>query len=175
MLEGEVATPPEIESVAQKVLGIERATFRRAWGVRYAVAAVLVFVEGIMPVVIFELGLSAWYTISIGFVLSIAVSLLALMTAVRIVRRVYALRFVRKAITGSLWVRAIRPLPALIIFVLAYSALIATAEFFPGDFYTILYGAEVAGLPWAYFFLKVTFPEGLPRARMCENAFSNYF
>jgi hypothetical protein len=163
MLTGETPSPREVENVAQRVLGLERTALRRAWGVLYAVAAVELTVGGIFPVVIHELGFSAWYTTPIGIVVSAAGSLVGLATVLWIFRRVYALRFVRNVITGSLFAKAIRPLPALAIFAIAYAALIAIIEFYPSDFYTILFGSGVAGIPWFYYALKVTFPDGLPR------------
>ena len=42
---------------------------------------------------------------------------------IRIFRRVYALRFVRKSISGSFWFRMMRPTPPILIFALATAAL----------------------------------------------------
>ena len=48
-----------------------------------------------MPVAIYQLGLSAWYLLSIGFLVSIAGSLTGLVAVVWILMRVFALRYVR--------------------------------------------------------------------------------
>ena len=162
MLEGEVATPNEVRDVAQRVLGIERTILRRAWGILYAVAAIEVVGQGVVPLSIYLLGFTSPIAYTIYLALSTAVSLLALATIVWIFRRIFALRFVRGAISGSLWAKALRPLPAVTIFAVLYAGIVAVAGLFPQDFYTVLFLADVAGLPWFYYGLKVTFPEGLP-------------
>jgi hypothetical protein len=160
MREDEIPTLQEVKSIAQKVLELERTVLRRAWGILYAVGAIGIFLEAIVPLAAHVLGFTAQYDTLIISAVSTAASLLGLVTSVWILRRVYALRFIRRSITKSIWVKLYRPLPAFAIFALVYVGLIATVKFLTSDFYTILFGLDVATLPVFYFTLKVTFPEG---------------
>jgi hypothetical protein len=162
MREDEIATLQEVKSIAQNVLELERTVLRRAWGILYAVGAMEIFLDAIVPLAAHELGFTAQYDTQIISAVSTATSLLGLVTSVWILRRVYALRFIRRSITESIWVKIYRPLPAFAIFALGYVVLIATLKFLTSDFYTILFGLDVATLPVFYFTLKVTFPEGFP-------------
>jgi hypothetical protein len=163
MREDEIATLQEVKSIAQKVLELERTVLRRAWGVLYAVAAMAILAEAILPLAFYELGFTAGYDLQIYSVVGTATGLLGFATSVWILRRVYALRFIRRSITESLWVKVIiRPLPALAIFALVYVGLIAATRFLTSDVYTILFGLDVATIPSFYFTLKVTFPEEFP-------------
>jgi hypothetical protein len=95
--------------------------------------------------------------------ISTGTSLLGLVTSVWFLRRVYALRSIRRAIVESFWIKVvINPLSALAILALIWVGLIAAAKFLTADFYTILFGLDVATIPSFYFMLKVTFPEGFP-------------
>jgi hypothetical protein len=164
MRENEIASLREVKSIAQTVLELERTVLRRAWGILYAVAAMELLAEGILPLAFYELGFRAWYDLQIYSAVGTAAGLLGLVTSVWILRRVYALRFIRRSISESIWVKVIsRPLLALAIFALVYVGLIAALKFLTSDFYTILFGLEVATIPSGYCTLKVTFPEGLPR------------
>jgi hypothetical protein len=164
MTDDAMVSPQEIRSIAKRVLAIERAILRRAWGIMFGIAALELFVRLLLPVASYTLGFS---TLVYGFWTNLAVQtivpLFALFVAVRIFRRVYALRFVRKSITGSFWIRMIRPIPALVVFSLAYAGIIAALVFLPNNFVTILFGLAVAQIPPFYYFMKVCFPEGLPR------------
>jgi hypothetical protein len=163
MREDEIATLQEVKSIAQKVLELERTVLRRAWGILYAVAAMEILTEAILPLAVYELGFRAWYDMQIYSAVGTAASLLGFVTSVWILRRVYALRFIRRCISESLWVKWIsRPLSAFAIFALGCVGLVAALKFLTSDYYTILFGLDVATLPVFYFMLKVTFPEGLP-------------
>lgn len=163
MIDDATVSPQEVRSIAERVLAIERAILRRAWGIMFGIAALDLFIRLLLPVASYAIGFSA---LEYGFWTNIAVQtivpLLALFVVVWIFRRVYALRFVRKSITGSFWIRMIRPIPALLIFSLAYAGLIVVLIFLPSDFVTILFGLAVAQIPTFYYFMKVCFPEGLP-------------
>jgi hypothetical protein len=162
MLDREIATLKDVEAVASRVLEIERAILRRAMGVVYLLGAVVILVEGVFPVAVYDLGFSSVYTFWLVLTVNTVTSLSEIVAAVWIFRRVLALRIVRRAIRESFWAKTIRPLPALVGFALFYGALIAVLEFLTPDFYTILFGLEVAGIPMFYYGLKITFPEGLP-------------
>ena len=163
MRENEIASLQEVKSIAQKVLELERTVLRRAWGILYAVAAMAILAEAILPLAFYELGFTAGYDLQIYSVVGTAAGLLGFATSVWILRRVYALRFIRRSITDSPWVKAFsRPLPALAILALGYVGLIAALRFLTSDYYTILFGLDVASIPVFYFMLKVTFPEGFP-------------
>ena len=82
---------------------------------------------------------------------------------IRIFRRVYALRFVRKSISGSFWFRMMRPTPPILIFVLAYTGIIALLVLLPNYFISILFGLNVANILPFYYFMKACFPEALPQ------------
>lgn len=158
-----MVSPQEVRSIAQRVLTIERAILRRTWGIIFGIVALELLVRLILPVASYVLGfLPLVYGFWVNVAINTIVPVLALFVFVWIFRRVYALRFVRKSITGSFWIRMIRPIPALVIFALAYAGLIAVLVFLPNDFVSILFGLDVAQIPPFYYFLKVCFPEGLP-------------
>jgi hypothetical protein len=130
----------------------------------FGFVALELFVRLLLPVASYVLGFSALvYGFWVNLAVQTIVPLLALLVVVWIFRRVFALRFVRKSIRGSFWTRMIRPIPALLIFGLAYAGIIAALVFLPNDFVTILFGLAVAQIPSFYYIMKVTFPEGLPR------------
>jgi hypothetical protein len=164
MNDDEMVSPQEVRSVARQVLEIERTILRRAWGLMFGIAAFELFVRLLLPVASYVIGFSPlvygfWTNIAIQTI----VPLLAIFIVIWIFRRVYALRFLRKSISGSFWFRMMRPIPAILIFVLAYAGIIAALEFLPNNFVTILFGLDVANIPPFYYFMKVCFPEGLPR------------
>lgn len=164
MTEDAMVPLEEVRSVAQKVLEVERVILRRAWGIMFGVAALELFVRLLLPVGSYVVGFSPLvYGFWTNVVIQTAASLLGLFVAVWIFRRVYALRFVRKSIIGSFWFRMMRPIQAILIFALAYAGVIAALVFLLNDFVAILFGLDAASILPFYFFMKVCFPEGLPR------------
>lgn len=164
MTDDAMVSPQQVRNIAQRVLAIERVLLRRTWGIAFGIAAFELFVRLLLPVANSVIGFAAllsgfWATI----VLSVIVPLFALFVTVWIFRRVYALRFVRKSISGSFWSRMIRPIPAILIFALGYSGIFAVLVLLPNYFVTILFGTVVANVVPFYYFMKVCFPEGLPR------------
>jgi hypothetical protein len=162
MIEDSTITAEEVKTVAQKVLAIERVVLRRAWGLAYAVATAELLLRFLLPVSAYELGLSAVFSVVGNLVFSAAIALAGFAVTIWILRRIYALRFVRKSILGSFWSWALRPLPALVIFVLAYAALFAVITFFGPNGATVLFLFLAAGTPGFYYPLKISFPERLP-------------
>ena len=163
MIDDAMVSPQEVRIIAERVLAVERIVLRRAWGVMFGIVAFELFIRLLVPVASYVIGFSP---LVYGFWTNVAVQtivpLFAIFVMIRIFRRVYALRFVRKSISGSFWFRMMRPTPAILIFALAYAGIIAALVFLPSNFVSILFGLDVGSILPFYYFMKVCFPEGLP-------------
>ena len=148
MIDDMIVTPQEVRNIAQRVLAIERIILRRAFGIMFGIGALELFVRLLLPVASYVLGYSALvYGFWVNLAVQTIVPLLALLVVVRIFRRVFALRFVRKSISGSFWTRLVRPFPALLIFGFGFAGIIAVLVFLPNNFVAILFGLAVAQIP----------------------------
>ena len=116
----------------------------------YGIAAANVFARALLPLVMYELGLSAIYSFWLSIAVSTILSLSALFVAIWIFSLAFATRFVRKSVSGSLWALIVRPLPAMLIFAISCVGLVTAFILFTSEFSTILFALYAVGTPFFY-------------------------
>ncbi len=162
MFEDSTVSPEEIRKIAERALALQRYILRRVWGLFYAICAMELSAVLLLPRIIQLLGFSANYGLAAQVAVNISVNIVGSAITLWVFKKVYDTLPIRQAIAKTRWVKTMRPAWALLIGITYYALTIAVTLFLRPNAATIMFALQATTIPFLYYGLKASFPEGLP-------------